>query len=202
MIVERIWTGNAYRNFNYLIACPETGEALAIDPLDHGKCLAGGQEERLAHHADPQHPRAPRPHRRQRRGGGGHRRQADRAPPRRRQDCGCRSRREGRRRDQGRQDGRARVHGHAGPHDVPHLPALAHRSAGAVLRRHAVQRRRRQLPQRRRPGRAVRRPSPSSSTRCPTTRGSTRGTTTSRTTCSFTLRASPTTRPRRRCCRR
>jgi hydroxyacylglutathione hydrolase len=40
MIVERIWTGNAYRNFNYLIACPETGEALAIDPLDHAKCLA------------------------------------------------------------------------------------------------------------------------------------------------------------------
>jgi hydroxyacylglutathione hydrolase len=40
MIVERIWTGNAYRNFNYLIACPETGEALAIDPLDHVKCLA------------------------------------------------------------------------------------------------------------------------------------------------------------------
>ncbi|WP_418318788.1 hydroxyacylglutathione hydrolase [Piscinibacter sakaiensis] len=39
MIIERIWTGNAYRNFNYLIACPETGEALAIDPLDHGKCL-------------------------------------------------------------------------------------------------------------------------------------------------------------------
>ncbi len=40
MIVERIWTGNAYRNFNYLVACPETGEALAIDPLDHEKCLA------------------------------------------------------------------------------------------------------------------------------------------------------------------
>ena len=40
MIVEQIWTGNAYRNFNYLIACPETGEALAIDPLDHRKCLA------------------------------------------------------------------------------------------------------------------------------------------------------------------
>jgi len=39
MIVERIWTGNAYRNYNYLVACPETGEALAIDPLDHGKCL-------------------------------------------------------------------------------------------------------------------------------------------------------------------
>ncbi len=40
MIVERIWTGNAYRNFNYLIACPQTGEALAIDPLDHEKCLS------------------------------------------------------------------------------------------------------------------------------------------------------------------
>ena len=40
MIVERIWTGNALRNFNYLVACPETGEALAIDPLDHEKTLA------------------------------------------------------------------------------------------------------------------------------------------------------------------
>jgi hydroxyacylglutathione hydrolase len=40
MIVERIWTGNALRNFNYLIACPDTGEALAVDPLDHEKTLA------------------------------------------------------------------------------------------------------------------------------------------------------------------
>jgi hydroxyacylglutathione hydrolase len=40
MIVERIWTGNAYRNYNYLVACADTGEALAIDPLDHEKCLA------------------------------------------------------------------------------------------------------------------------------------------------------------------
>ena len=40
MIIEQIWTGNAYRNFNYLIVCPETGEALAVDPLDHRKCLA------------------------------------------------------------------------------------------------------------------------------------------------------------------
>ncbi len=40
MIVEQVWTGNAYRNFNYLIACPETGDALAIDPLDYEKCLA------------------------------------------------------------------------------------------------------------------------------------------------------------------
>ncbi len=44
MIVEQIWTGNAYRNFNYLIACPETGEALAIDPLDFRKCLAVAKE--------------------------------------------------------------------------------------------------------------------------------------------------------------
>jgi len=40
MIVEQIWTANAGRNFNYLVACEETGEALAIDPLDHQKCLA------------------------------------------------------------------------------------------------------------------------------------------------------------------
>ncbi len=44
MIVEQIWTGNAYRNFNYLVVCPETGEALAVDPLDHGKCLARARE--------------------------------------------------------------------------------------------------------------------------------------------------------------
>jgi hydroxyacylglutathione hydrolase len=39
MIVEQVWTGNSFRNFNYLVACPETGEALAIDPLDYNKCL-------------------------------------------------------------------------------------------------------------------------------------------------------------------
>tara|TARA_R110002072_G_scaffold83597_4_gene189611 strand:- start:24755 stop:25546 length:792 start_codon:yes stop_codon:yes gene_type:complete len=44
MIVEQIWTGNAYRNFNYLIACGETGEAMAVDPLDHQKCLARANE--------------------------------------------------------------------------------------------------------------------------------------------------------------
>ncbi|MBP8307695.1 MAG: hydroxyacylglutathione hydrolase [Burkholderiaceae bacterium] len=45
MIVERIWTGNAYRNYNYLVVCPETGEALAIDPLDHQKCLAAAKDK-------------------------------------------------------------------------------------------------------------------------------------------------------------
>jgi hydroxyacylglutathione hydrolase len=43
MIVEQIWTANAGRNFNYLIACSETGEALAVDPLDHQKCLAAAK---------------------------------------------------------------------------------------------------------------------------------------------------------------
>ena len=45
MIVEQVWTGNAYRNFNYLVACPETGDALAIDPLDYGKCLAAAKRQ-------------------------------------------------------------------------------------------------------------------------------------------------------------
>ncbi len=44
MIVRQIWTGNSYRNFNYLIACGETGEALAVDPLDHEKCLRAAQD--------------------------------------------------------------------------------------------------------------------------------------------------------------
>ena len=45
MIVRQIWTANAYRNFNYLIACGETGEAIAIDPLDHARCLAVARAE-------------------------------------------------------------------------------------------------------------------------------------------------------------
>ena len=40
MIVKQIWTNNDFRNFNYIIACPSTGEALAIDPLDYNKCLS------------------------------------------------------------------------------------------------------------------------------------------------------------------
>ena len=34
MIIERIWPDNAWRNYHYLIACGETGEAMAVDPLD------------------------------------------------------------------------------------------------------------------------------------------------------------------------
>ena len=45
MIVKQLYTENAYRNFNYLIACPETGEALAVDPLDHRRCLAVARAE-------------------------------------------------------------------------------------------------------------------------------------------------------------
>ena len=37
--MERIWSANEFRNFHYLIACPDTGEALAIDPLDWQLCL-------------------------------------------------------------------------------------------------------------------------------------------------------------------
>jgi hydroxyacylglutathione hydrolase len=39
MLTERVWTANALRNFNYLIACPESGEALAVDPLEWRMCL-------------------------------------------------------------------------------------------------------------------------------------------------------------------
>ncbi len=34
MLIERVWAANDSRNFHYLVACPETGEALAIDPLE------------------------------------------------------------------------------------------------------------------------------------------------------------------------
>jgi hydroxyacylglutathione hydrolase len=44
MIIERIWAANDYRNFHYLIACDETGEALAIDPLVWQRCDALARE--------------------------------------------------------------------------------------------------------------------------------------------------------------
>jgi hydroxyacylglutathione hydrolase len=43
MLTERIWSGNSWRNFHYLIACEETGEALAIDPLEWRLCLAAAR---------------------------------------------------------------------------------------------------------------------------------------------------------------
>ena len=45
MIVEQIWTGNAYRNYNYLIACPHSGEAIAIDPLESQMCFDKAKEK-------------------------------------------------------------------------------------------------------------------------------------------------------------
>ena len=182
MIVERIWTGNAYRNFNYLIACPETGEALAIDPLDHEKCLNAAKvrgwqiTQVLNTHEHHDHT-------------GGN--DAVIAATGAKLLAHHRSGSSIRGVDRGLKAGdvikvgktrRAGMPGHAGPHDVPHLPALAHRPARAVLRRHAVQRRRRQLPQRRRPGRAVRHLRRAAGEAARATRRSIPGTTTSRTT--------------------
>jgi hydroxyacylglutathione hydrolase len=39
MLIERIWAANPLRNFHYLVACAETGEALIVDPLDPRQCL-------------------------------------------------------------------------------------------------------------------------------------------------------------------
>ncbi len=39
MLIRQLWTDNPLRNFNYLVACPDSGEALAIDPLDFKLCL-------------------------------------------------------------------------------------------------------------------------------------------------------------------
>src|SRR4051812_27196927 len=44
MLVERIWAANSLRNFNYLIACSQSGEALVVDPLDAGQCLRAARE--------------------------------------------------------------------------------------------------------------------------------------------------------------
>ena len=158
----------------------------------------GRQGQGLADHADPEYPRAPRPHRRQRGGGRGDRREGDRAPQR------------------GRQDPRASTAGvGAGDvikvgktvelecmdtpgHTMCHICLRSHTDQPALFsRRHAVQRRRRQLPQRRSPGRAlqdVRRPARQAARR---TRWSIPATTTSRTTCSSRSTASRTTLQRR-----
>jgi hydroxyacylglutathione hydrolase len=43
MLIERVWAANDFRNFHYLVACPETGEALAIDPLEWNLCLGAAR---------------------------------------------------------------------------------------------------------------------------------------------------------------
>ena len=45
MLIERIWSANPYRNFHYLIACPQSGEALAVDPLEWGLCLNAARQK-------------------------------------------------------------------------------------------------------------------------------------------------------------
>ena len=45
MLIERIWSANTYRNFHYLVACPETGEALAVDPLEWQLCLTAARRK-------------------------------------------------------------------------------------------------------------------------------------------------------------
>jgi hydroxyacylglutathione hydrolase len=47
MIVERIWAANSLRNFHYLIACAETGEALIVDPLNPTQCLDAARAKGL-----------------------------------------------------------------------------------------------------------------------------------------------------------
>lgn len=45
MLIDAIYTHNNLRNFNYIIACPNTLEALVIDPLDVAKILGVAQEK-------------------------------------------------------------------------------------------------------------------------------------------------------------
>ena len=47
MIIKQIFTFNNYRNFNYLIGCPITREAVAIDPLASDLCLKEAAKEDL-----------------------------------------------------------------------------------------------------------------------------------------------------------
>lgn len=44
MLVEQIPVNNSLRNYMYLIACPDTMEAVAIDPLDHAVALKRAAE--------------------------------------------------------------------------------------------------------------------------------------------------------------
>jgi len=44
MLIERVWADNSYRNFHYLVADPDSGEALAVDPLEYGRCLQAARQ--------------------------------------------------------------------------------------------------------------------------------------------------------------
>src|SRR5262249_40608230 len=45
MLIERVWSASSGRNFHYLVACPESGEALAIDPLEWRLCMDAAREK-------------------------------------------------------------------------------------------------------------------------------------------------------------
>ncbi|PHZ84881.1 hydroxyacylglutathione hydrolase [Paremcibacter congregatus] len=47
MLVIQIYADNPLRNFNYLIACPSSREALVVDPLDVTRCLAAAKQHGL-----------------------------------------------------------------------------------------------------------------------------------------------------------
>lgn len=47
MIIKQIYTFNNYRNFNYIIGCSQTREAVAIDPLAYNLCLDEAQKNDL-----------------------------------------------------------------------------------------------------------------------------------------------------------
>src|SRR3954467_13780859 len=44
MLIERLWAANDLRNFQYLIACSQTGEALLVDPLEADQCLGAARK--------------------------------------------------------------------------------------------------------------------------------------------------------------
>ena len=44
MIIKQLYTNSAYRNFNYLVACPKTRDAMVIDPLAVDLCLNTAQQ--------------------------------------------------------------------------------------------------------------------------------------------------------------
>ena len=122
MEIQRISIENAGRNFNHLLACPESGEALAIDPLDTRLCLADAARRgwRIAQIVND--PRAWLPHRQQRRSGGRDRRSAARARRQRRPDSRRRPRTRRRRRDRGGELGAAPGVGYPGAHPRPCVP--------------------------------------------------------------------------------
>ena len=47
MIIKQIYTYNNYRNFNYLIGCEKTREAIAVDPLAYKLCLEEAKKNDL-----------------------------------------------------------------------------------------------------------------------------------------------------------